>query len=637
MSLTVSRLRAFLGEAADGSALEFLPDFLELGPVQELFARFLDGSALEVRDVAVDVEALAVTGAVTLLGQVESAADVRFLPDLDEENVVGVRVDVVLLPDGPGLPPEIADVPELLARLKLGPPHLVFGVEPGPDGGAQPRVGLGIEILFPTPEADPRPYLWGYPPLWPGQCWSFGSNFADVPFPSLADLLEFAQLPGAGFELPGDILGEGLTALRDLAVTFADTRDSAARETGRPVEIDWRALRLGIGIDHSWAPFPGVLELEELSAVFTVADPLGAPRVATEIGGRVTLASDIVVDVEVALPERSFSGELAQPAPLGALLNDRFPGIPIPDDMTISTLRIWGELDAASPTHGYGIDCALENIWQITDDIGLESIALTLADQAGDKSAGLSAVWQLGEGTLDVVGEWVAGADWTFRATALGIQPFEILDAVGIDTPEALADLEFEELSVAFDSAGHFSFVCAAAMGLGEESQGTLTVTFDADRAGGSIAISGQLQLVVPLDEDTRRVLDFQVDFVSAQSGRTLTAGWTGDPGLGIDELARAVGLELPTGLPSGLLPVLTSLVLRRDLDSGRTVVAAGTEGGSGIALVVLPRRIRPRLRRRRRSRRTWRLWPRLNRRLRAPAGCCWSMWRSTCSFPRCR
>ncbi|MBH1934164.1 hypothetical protein I5Q34_07615 [Streptomyces sp. AV19] len=50
------------------------------------------------------------SGTVTLLHQAASA-DVVFLVDDDAGTVTGIRVDVVLTPDGPGLPADLKEIP----------------------------------------------------------------------------------------------------------------------------------------------------------------------------------------------------------------------------------------------------------------------------------------------------------------------------------------------------------------------------------------------------------------------------------------------------------------------------------------------------------------------------------------------
>ncbi|WP_049651021.1 hypothetical protein [Kitasatospora sp. MY 5-36] len=200
MPLSISTLRAALEKAQGDGSFRIGPADLDFADMADLFTRFLPDGLLDVvSGVLVDVDTLSVSGKVVLLGQAASDARVVFLPDGQGEYVAGVRIDVVLLPDGPGLPVEVAQVPEALARVGLGPLHLVFGVEPSSDNGNAARVGFGVELLFPSDEADPRPYVWGYLPLGADQTWFVTGTFPDIPLDSPDDLLAFAGLQ------PGDL------------------------------------------------------------------------------------------------------------------------------------------------------------------------------------------------------------------------------------------------------------------------------------------------------------------------------------------------------------------------------------------------------------------------------------------------
>ncbi|MGC0313572.1 DUF6603 domain-containing protein [Kitasatospora acidiphila] len=567
MPLLVSTLRTVLREAQNLSQLQIAPDFLELEPTLELFKQYLANALLDVREVTVDVDALHVAGTVTLVGQAAAPGSVLFLTDDDQRYVVGLCVDVVLLQDGPGLPEGLREIPGALERLRLGPLHLVLGIEPGGDTGSRPRVGLGAEVLFPTAEATPRPYVWGYPPLWPGQAWQVGSNFAEVPIPDLDSLLVFAGLPTGCLNLPPDIVGLARLALTALGVTFAPARP------GRGVSADWLALWMRVDLDEPWTPLPGI-ELDGLHAEFTIADPLGSPHPAIVLGGRVTLADDVAVDVGVALPDRSLSGILARPAPVGALLQQRFPGVPVPRDLEITELALWGEL-AAGDRRGYGIDLTLANVWQFAEGIELTGIVLTVSDHGGT-AASLTAAWQLVDGTLDVTGTWEQGAGWSFLARAENLQPARVMAALGITPPDVLDDLVIEQLAVAFDSSGRFSFDCESTVQLGD-LDAALQLTVTADRSTGETGVTGLLRLAVPLAGGDIRVLDFTVQYASGAGGRVFTGTWSGTPGISADELAGALGLDLP-GLPEILRPELQALSVRYDKTTGQVLLTGATE-----------------------------------------------------------
>jgi DNA-binding beta-propeller fold protein YncE len=585
MPLTVDRLRTVLAQAQQDSYLELLPDFVDLGPALELFKQYVQDEVLNIREVTVDPEALSLTGTAPLVGQAASPVRVSFQPDEDERLVVGFRVDAVLLPDGPGLPEGLESVREALTRLRLGPTHLVFGVEPGERQQPQPRVGFGVEVLFPTAGNLPRPYVWGYPPLWPGQSWSVASAFEGVPFPSLDELLVFTGLPATGFDLPADVLRECALALRGLAVTFF-----AGEADTRAVDSDWLSLWLRVGLDQPWQPLPGIT-VDELAAEFSVADPFAGPRLTAALAGRVTLADEIVVDVGVTLPERQLSGRLAQPVPVGAMLQQRFPGIPVPPELAVTDLGLWADLSGGD-TRGYGVDLTLADAWHFAEGIDLSGIVLSLDEIDGSRTAGLTAVWTLLDGALDVTGGWTEGQGWSFLAHAANLEPAKVMAAVGVALPEQLAGLTIDELTVAFDSTGTFTFDCTAELLVGERAA-ALVLTVATGPGGSSPQVTGVLRLAVELPDGSPRLLDFVVDYASGEDGGTLTAAWTGTPAVSAGELAGALGLTVPAGIPARLLPSLGSVALRRDAATGRLVLAsvteAGGEAGGGVVLASAP------------------------------------------------
>ncbi|MFJ8473523.1 DUF6603 domain-containing protein [Kitasatospora sp. NPDC094011] len=580
MPLLVSTLRARLQQAQQETHLELLAEFLGLDGADGLFARFLPGGVLRVSDVVVDGAELRVDGQLGLLGQDPAPAVLRFFGDgdgdADEEYVAGFRLDVVLLSGGPGLPPEVAALPDALARVGLGPLHLVFGLEPGGAEGPRPRVGCGVEVNVPTAQASPRPYAWCYPPLWAGQGWRFHGTFPPVGLDDLDALLAFANLPAGSFDLPPDIVSAARAALVALGVDFVPASDAAA--AGRAAEVEWRALGLAIALGSSWEALPGLLTIDDLHAEFTVVDPLGSPALGTVLGGRVTLAKDIVVDVGVTLPDRTLTGALAAPVPAGQLIAERFPGIPLPnDDLTVSHLAVQAQL-GAGPERGYGLELRVEDLWEVVPGIELSALEFTFADRAqGGYQATLTGRWQLASGTLDVEGSCSQDGHWSFVARAIGVQPAQVMQALGIIPPSVLDDLVIEQLSVAFDSSSRtFVFGCAATMPLGD-LDAALHLTVTVDRAGGETGIGGLLRLSVPRADGSVRILDFTVQYVSGAGTRVLSAVWTGTPGISAEELAGALGVTLPD-LPEILRPEIGSLSVRYDLADGQVLLTGATE-----------------------------------------------------------
>ncbi|MEU0630754.1 DUF6603 domain-containing protein [Streptomyces sp. NPDC005989] len=308
MPLLISTLRTALEKAQGDDSFKIAPVDLGFADMTDLFTRFLPDGLLEVAgDVSVDVDALSICGKVVLLGQAASDARVVFLPDGRGECVAGARIDVVLLPDGPGLPAEVAQIPQALARIGLGPLHLVFGVEPGSGDGPTARIGFGAELLFPAAEADPRPYVWGYLPLREGQSWSVSGTFPDVPLDSPDDLLGFAGLRPGELQIPPDLGGAPALALTGLAIAFlpreardpdgSSALDGSPGSLKAPVSFDWTEASMTVGLGTCWEIVPGAVTVDHLAAVFTVEDPFGAPALTTGAAGQVTLGPGVVMTV----------------------------------------------------------------------------------------------------------------------------------------------------------------------------------------------------------------------------------------------------------------------------------------------------------------------------------------------------
>ncbi|WP_411147042.1 hypothetical protein [Streptomyces sp. x-80] len=425
MPLSIADLKAAIN--TPDPLLEVSPDFLQLDQAAELFTRFFPDALLRVDKKSVDDEALVIEGSVPIVGQDPSDARVAFLADRGGEYLEGIRIDVLLLPDGPGLPAELAGIPAALARLGLGPLHQVLGIEP--DGGA--RVGLGIELLFPKRDTNPRPYVWAYPPTEEGETWNFFGAFDDVPLSGLDDLREISD---GSFALPVNI-GTGDLTLNSLAFDVIPA-DAASGGEGQ-----WLTLGIGLKLAGRWEALPGVLELENLDAAFTVTTPLDQPKVSAVLGGRVELADEIQVDVTVMLPRMSIQGNLANRLEVGTVLKQMFGDIPLLGSLAVSRLIVSAEM-GSNPD--YALDLTLDSDLMVVEGLKLSKVSLRVAKEAGKVTASIDADWQLGDGAVfDVVGTWTSGGSWIFTATtdAPGIALTDVMvlfDHEAPDVPDVL-------------------------------------------------------------------------------------------------------------------------------------------------------------------------------------------------------
>ncbi|MFJ4651013.1 hypothetical protein ACIP5Y_07030 [Nocardia sp. NPDC088792] len=428
MPLRISDLKT----ALTGPTLEISPEFLQLGHATDLFTRFFNDAMLRVNTNFIDLEALVIVGSVPIIGQAPSDTRVVFLADDAEEYLVGIRIDVVLLPTGPGLPPELAHIPTALEQLGLGPQHLVFGIEP--DGGSlsdgasvpnRPRIGLGIELLFPNPAVDPRPYVWAYPPAKADQPWNFFGVFDDVPLSGLDDL---HKLSDGNFDLPEGLIPDNL---RLNALAFDIIPADAALKT----DLQWLSLGIGLKLAGKWEIWPNVLTVENLDTAFTVSSPLSRPMVSVVVGGRVELANEIRVDVTVMLPNKSLAGNLASRLEIGTVLKGLFGEIPLLEKLAVSHLIVSAEM---SNDPGYALDLTLDNVLPVVEGLMLSKVNLRVMKEASQVTATIDAAWQLGDKAFDVVGTWSSGSGWTFTATAPspGIALTDVLAQFDLELPD---------------------------------------------------------------------------------------------------------------------------------------------------------------------------------------------------------
>ncbi|MBH1937715.1 YncE family protein [Streptomyces sp. AV19] len=580
MPWNISDLRTALEQAGRDTHLRVDAQLLDLAPAGDLFATFLPDAVLDIRDVtSVDTDGLRVSGKVTLLNQAASAADVLFFADDNDETVAGVRVDVVLTPDGPGLPAELSAIPSALERIGLGPVHLVFGVEPGiGDDAPTAETGCGVELLFPDAQASPRPYVWGYPPRNTFQSWQLAGDFSGVPLPAMDSLLPWAGLLAGSFDLlPAEVAQGASLRLTDVSVNFD------------PQGPRWLGVGIGLELGTSWEPLPGLLKLDKLAVDFTVVNPHTArPAVAAVLSGIVTLADEVTVGVGVSFPDRSLTGTLLTPLPLGHLLTDRFPGVPVPAELTVSRLELGADLERDA-SWGYGVELEIQDVWKAGDDFALSDVTLVLRHQDNATAAEATAGWQLGDATVDVYGAWATGAGWKFSAEATHLQPADVFSAFGIAPPPVLKDVDIAHLAVDYDSASkHFGLQAQARFPLGT-AEADLDLSVDLTKRDGATGYdqtyAATLSIAIPQKHGDPRVLTFAVK--DAQLAE-FTASCTDTQGVSLADVAGALGVSGDESVTAllGRLGTVTALTIAYS-GPRKSVVFAVKEKDGGSLLFV--------------------------------------------------
>ncbi|GHC39762.1 DUF6603 domain-containing protein [Streptomyces cinnamoneus] len=584
MTLPVSALREKL--VLPHGMLVVTPEFLQLPPATDLFTTHLPDGVLRVLDAVADQDRLTVTGLIQLSGHEPRPGTVSFLTgDGGDggEDVVGIRIDVPLA-GSDELPETLRPVRGVLDALAISTVHLVLGVEPGPTGELEPRIGFGVELDFPT-GAGARPYLWGYPPLSASHAWSLAGSFHPVKVDRLDDLQQFAHKTGdSTFALPPDLAAvAGALSLTDLVVTFAPP--GAARTAGF-VQSVW----LRVDVAGSWKVFDE-LTVGDLHAEFGAIQPFGpTPRLQGLVGGTIGLTDDIGVAVQVDWKDRQsrVSGTLLRPVRVQPLLEKHFPGFPVGSDLTVSELSVHGEFGGENP--GYGVDLLLDDVLKIADGVELSQVALSVRKEGGTTRAACDALWTLGDSaTLNVHGEWEKGGGWLLSARASHLKPAEIFGLFGIAPPPVLKDLMVERLAVTYDSAGKtFGLEAGAQFPLGDISAWlSLDVTLT-KRTGGQSGYdqnyTGGLTLEVPRAGTDPRTLTFTVK--NAQHAE-FTAEWTDTEGVSLADLAALLGVQDATAAQ-----ILSRLGTADKIIIGyssvrRSVVFSVHDKGSGGSLVV--------------------------------------------------
>lgn len=578
MALTVAALQAVLDQTQGTFRLD--TGTLELPDFTTQCTTYLGTAELVLTDVThVDTTGLRVDGTVSLKGGVTTLGSVTFVADDQGTSVTGARVEAVVQPDSALLSAAARTAVASLVVLKPSSPRLVFGCEPGRDARVVARTGVGATLDFPAPDAPTKPYLWAYEPARDGEAWQMTGEFDGVPLVDLSHLTDLAGAPdGDGFALPQDAPAPELLSLTALSVSFAPGKDGGAAK----LLSMWMRVALGV----QWSLFDGQLVVEDLHAEFGVVLPKSAkPKLTAVLGGEVTLAQDVAVDVEITLPDRGIRASLAHPVALKPLVEKHFPGAPAPD-LTVDDLALWGTLGGDQP--GYGFDLGLADVWKITDQAALSRVTLSVGKAGTETSASLDALWKLGGADLDVHGEWATGAGWKLSAHASHVSPADLFSAFGIAAPPVLKDVSLERVAVEYDSqAGSFHLDLSGGFPLGG-ARATLGLTVDltkrSDGPGYDQKYEGSLSLEIPQGQKDPRVLTFTVKDVQQAE---FTATCQDSTGVSFADLARPLGVTDPSA-DQVLAALGTFDALTVSYASARKAILLAAKEKSGGSLVVV-------------------------------------------------
>nr|WP_109280215.1 DUF6603 domain-containing protein [Streptomyces orinoci] len=590
MTLAIAALREQLAASA-GSVFRLTAEELGIPAAETLFHDHLDGATLTLSACEPFPSELAVVGELRLRHLAMAVTVlVSFLADDNEEFVAGIRIDAEL-PDWT-VPPEHLDIdPAVLRTFGFTALHLLLDATPAADGAVLPRVGLGASRSFPGAGADDEAlaYVTGFDPPYEDSAWCLSGEFEPVPLRGLDDLASL--IPGlepGRFSLPPEF-GSGQLAIGGLSVTFAPG------DGGRPGRLLSAWIR--VELDATWSVFPGYFEISDPAAEFAVTLAPGGFAVQALISGFFTVAEQVELSAEVVLPQCRVIAQLVDPVPLTPVLERWFPGAGLPADaLSVRDLRF--ETTAGDGAPAFGMDLALAGTWRPVEPVVTTDLALSLLIGGPTGWQGsLEAIWELGDGKVLLRAAY-EGGNWTFGGIASHLTARELFAAFDAEPPSLLEDLELLSLTVGFDGNGRrFELGGALAFPMGT-ADAVLTLDTQLNRresgSGYDRSITGVLDITLPDSEADAeeayarrtltgeqdpgpRVLRFAVDYQEDGSGATVTGTWSAQPGIGLTDLASALGVELPD-LPEILRPELTALTLRYHSGSGRLLLTAVTE-----------------------------------------------------------
>ncbi|TDC78368.1 DUF6603 domain-containing protein [Streptomyces hainanensis] len=577
MALSPTDLRARINASSDTFTLSGAEFGTE--PGKALFGKHLPDATLSVKNVRnKDAGGLALAGDVRVLNASEDLpARVVFQEDSAGTSVAGVRIDVTLrgwtIPTG-----QVEVDPGALKALgEAGVLHLVLGVVVPRYGEPVATAGVGLDVPFPSAGAQARPYVWGMRPETGFLPWVLQGPFPPVPVGTLDDLKGLAKWSGGQvgpFGLPSEITPKTLS-LTDLAVSFTAS------------EI--RSVTPRVALGASWDIVAGALKVSDLYAEFEILRGVSAP--AVRVGGRITVAKELVVDVAASLPDGRFLG-IATPAgemKLAPLLDTYFPDSKLPglSGLGLKRLTLMADPWGASPSYTLGLE--------ITGDSQAGPVTMTdLFLRVGRTSAGvtgeLGCTWRVGDGAMNLVARR-SGTGWAFSGVAYDLSPRDVFRAFDLDAPPVLKDLEVESIAATFtsDDSKKFELEAHAAFPLGEVSADLqLKAALSRKPPGWDQTYSGTLALAVPTAGTTPRQLVLTLSGNIAEGEFTASVA---DPrGVSLKDLATLLGVadETVTGLldQAGAIEKVSIGYATAD----RTLVFSARQKAGGALTVVSTR-----------------------------------------------
>ncbi|GAU70686.1 putative transcriptional activator CaiF [Streptomyces sp. NBRC 110611] len=595
MAMTVDELRRRFPEVGGEFSLTFAE--LDIPGTEELFKTYLGGD-LNLTDVTeADPQALTLTGHITIPHcpagaeiTVSFGANTTAVPPV----VAGITADVTLTTD---TDPDAwqVELPYLRAHMGFLRVYgcdrllLVLSAEPRAGGVVSSAAAVGADLPFAA--AGPRGLRLRAVPL-TGAAASTVSLVGDFSGVTLANLSELAGIaPGAGggqFALP-DLPGLELPGRLELAgVGLVCAVDPDHASLGLESVL---SASLRVHIPAQWPLLPGKFELADVDVEYAVTSPRHSPSVRARLGATLRIG-EAIVGASVVVPELDLDAGLLQPLPLVDVFRLFLPDATMPTG-DVEAFSAW--INARSKSYAVSLDVA--GPWRISDAVALTGMRLSVEGTGSGRPAGrLLADLAVGPATLALEAAYDSGR-WSFTGTARNIRPGDLFGLFGVAPPALLNEVTVHQVTLSFDSAGQaFDVVSSCAFPLGD-ADATLDLGVHLTRrlsGGYDKEVAGTLTVLVPDGAGGTRALRFDVSYEESGTTSVLTATAAATPGVPLTDLASAIGLELPPGLPSGLLPRLEALALRYASPAGRLLLASATAAGAGVVLTAVPGNAEP-------------------------------------------
>ncbi|MFF4159167.1 hypothetical protein [Streptomyces sp. NPDC001678] len=519
----------------------------------ELFDDYLFTDALTVHDPEVDLEALTVTGRLTLARHgADLPCTLRFLGDARGADVSAVELDV-RLPDWRCRLGDLdLDLGFLGTMWEAGRLHAVLTLGLSEDSGAVvPRCVVRL------PGIGAGHQQWEFDVTSSGASTVTASSALGEGL-SLSALADLARLPfgsGADFALPEEI-PVATPRIRQIQV-IADTGRKRLRSV-------W--LRVGLA-DHV-AVIPGTAELTAVEAEFTLTFPESGP-----VRTRAVLRAGIGVHGytlggTVTVPELEVTAEAAGPFPDAGAAAELASGSGL-ESLPVAHATVRADLREGSYALALGYSAPAAP----GADFALENAALEISGHgSGAPDVRILGELAIGSARVRTVAARTTDGRWELAGSLRHVDFAQVADwlseRMGVTVPEFLRGVVLDDLSVARSADGAFEFSADSLFPLGSR-KAELAIS----AASGTGSSAGHLEATLSIDPSAAEPMVLELQ---AQAGGRVRASWQGDAAVSVADLVEWLGGTVDDSVRN-LLPEVTKLDLMTG-DGGVVVAAdAGT------------------------------------------------------------